>query len=387
MKRRSFLQGSVAGAAIASVPWLRAARLARADGNAGHLYELTSRPANYETARDTFTLQRTPSDRFYIRNHFDLPVGDPSTWATTWKLDVSGLVGKPRAFTLAELEKMKQTTVEAVLQCAGNGRGNFRPRVAGVQWRWGAMGNAEWTGVRLADVLAAAGGANKDAKHLQLQGLDKPTLEATPAFIRGIPIAKAIHADTIIALRMNGQPLSPHHGYPARLVVPGWVGDDWVKWLSRIELRADEAKGFFYETGYRFPQTPGPAGQPVPADQMKPMTKLVVKSQLGSISDGDVVASGTHDLIGVAFSGEARIKSVDITVDGGASWQPAKLEGKDTPYGFRLFRYPWQAKPGTFQIGSRATDATGATQPVEPVWNPSGYLYNAIEIVNVEVKS
>ena len=96
MKRRSFLQGSVAGAAIASVPWLRAARLARADGNAGHLYELTSRPANYETARDTFTLQRTPSDRFYIRNHFDLPVGDPSTWATTWKLDVSGLVGKPR---------------------------------------------------------------------------------------------------------------------------------------------------------------------------------------------------------------------------------------------------------------------------------------------------
>lgn len=384
MKRRTFVQGI---ATIAAASWLRAPRLARAQGlGEGHLYELTARPANYESARDTFTMQRTPLERFYIRNHFDLPLGDPKTWADTWKLEIRGVVNKPLTLTLGDLAKMKQTTVEAVLQCAGNGRGLFKPRVAGVQWRWGAMGNAEWTGVRLADVLAAAGLA-KEAKHLQLQGMDKPIVDKTPAFIRGIPIEKALHRDTLIALRMNGQPLSPMHGYPARLVVPGWVGDDWVKWLSTIDVLADEPKGFFYETGYRFPVTPGAPGQPVPPDQMKPMTKLVVKSLLGSVSSGDVLKAGPQQLVGVAFSGEARIKKVDVSIDGGTTWKPAALEGKDSAYGFRLFRFKWNAAPGVYKLASRATDSAGATQPIEPVWNPAGYLYNAVELVDVEVKS
>jgi len=150
--------------------WLRAPRLARADNG---LYELTSRPTNYESTRDTFTTRITPFDRFYIRNHFDPPAGDPKTWAATWKLELRGLVDKPRTFTLAQLDAMKQTTIEAVLQCAGNGRGLFRPRVPGVQWQWGAMGNAEWTGVRLGDLLAAAGVA-KTARFVQLQGMSVP---------------------------------------------------------------------------------------------------------------------------------------------------------------------------------------------------------------------
>jgi sulfite oxidase len=383
MQRRTLLRGSAAGLAIAGAHWLRVPKLVRADDKpAGHLYELTSRPANYESTRDTFTTRVTPIERFYIRNHFDIPTGDMADW----KLELKGLVAKPQTFTLAALEKMKQTTVEAVLQCAGNGRGLFVPRVPGVQWRWGAMGNAEWSGVRLADLLAAASVA-KDAQHVQVQGADKPTLEKTPAFIRGIPIAKAMHPDTLIALRMNGQPLSPHHGYPARLVVPGWVGDDWMKWLATIEVRADEPTAFYYQTGYRFPQTPGKPGEPVPADQMKPMTKLVVKAQLGSISNGDVIAPGRHDLVGVAFSGEARIKKVDITVDGGVTWKPATLDTHDSDYGFRLFRYAWDAKPGKTKIAARATDSAGAVQPATPVWNPSGYLYNAIEIIEVEVRA
>lgn len=382
MQRRNFLVGSAA--AIAAARWLRAPRLARADGT-GHLYELASRPANYESARDTYTTRITPLDRFYIRSHFDAPA-ESAVKPDSYKLEVKGLVAKPLVLTLADLEKMKQTKVEAVLQCAGNGRGNFRPRVPGVQWRWGAMGNAEWSGVRLADVLAAAGAA-KTAQHVQLQGHEKPTLEQTPAFIRGIPIAKAMHPDTLIALRMNGQPLSLHHGAPARLVVPGWVGDDWVKWLATIELRADEPKGFFFETGYRFPDKPGKPGEPVPADQTKPMTKLVVKSTIGSHADGDVITPGAHDVVGVAFSGETRIAKVDVTLDGGATWQPAKLEDADTPYGFRMFRYAWKAEPGKYKLGARATDRNGAVQPVEPVWNPAGYLFNAIELLDVEVKS
>jgi sulfite oxidase len=373
MERRTFLGGSAAALAMLRVP-----RLARADE--GTLLELTSRPANYEAVRDTFMTRITPLERFYIRNHFDAPAD-----LAAWKLDVSGLVDRPRTFALADLAKLKQVTVEAVLQCSGNGRGLFTPRVAGVQWRWGAMGNATWAGPRLADVLAAVG-VKKDARYVQLQGLEKPTLDKTPAFIRGIPITKALHRDTIVALRMNGRPLSMLHGAPARLVVPGWVGDDWVKWLAHVELRADEPKGYFYETAYCFPTTPGPAGQPVPPERMRPMQKLVVKSLIGSLSGGARLVAGTpRELVGVAFSGEARIAKVEITVDGGATWKPAKLED-DSDYGFRVFRYPWTPAAGAHRVAAKATDTAGATQPAEPVWNPSGYLYNAIEYVAVEAR-
>ena len=381
MQRRSLLQGAAAGLAA---HWLGVPKLARAEGEPGRLYELSPRPINYESTRDTFTTRITPLDRFYLRNHFDAPTGDPATWAASWKLEIKGSVAKPRTLVLADLQKMKQVKVEAVLQCAGNGRGLFTPHVPGVQWRWGAMGNAEWEGVRLADVLAAAGVA-KDAKHLALQGMEKPTLDKTPPFVRGIPLAKALHPDTIIALEMNGQPISPLHGYPARLVVPGWVADDWIKWLTMIEVRPDEPKGFWYETGYRFPITPGKPGEAIAPDQMRPMTKLPVKSLIGSISPGDKLAAGAHDLVGVAFSGEAQIKNVDITLDGGATWQPATLDAHDSKYGFRMFKLAWDAKPGKFRIGSRATDSAGAVQPVDPVWNPSGYLYNAIDLADVEV--
>jgi DMSO/TMAO reductase YedYZ molybdopterin-dependent catalytic subunit len=385
MQRRNLLKGAAAGVAVGlGRRWLGVPKLAWADGEAPHLYEMSSRPLNYESTRDTFTTRITPVDHFYLRNHFDAPVGDPATWASTWKLELTGTLARPRTVTLADLQKMKQVTVEAVLQCAGNGRGLFTPRVPGVQWRWGAMGNAEWEGVRLADLLAAAGVA-KDAKHLAVQGMEKPTLDKTPPFVRGLPIEKAMHPDTIIALKMNGQPISPLHGYPARLIVPGWVADDWIKWIVRIEARPDEPKGFWYETGYRFPVTPGKPGEAIPPDQMKPMTKLFVKSLIGSISPGDTLPSGPHELVGVAFSGEAQIKKVEVTLDGGATWQLAKLDAHASKYGFRLFRFAWNATAGKFRIGSRATDSAGAVQPVAPVWNPSGYLFNAIDLADVVV--
>ena len=374
--RRTFLGGSAAGLALAfsRVPTLRA-------DTGNHLIELASRPTNYESVRSTFTERITPLERFFLRNHFDAPV-DPQH---TWKLSVTGLVGKPLALTLAELAKMKQTTIEAVLQCAGNGRGLFKPRVPGVQWKYGAMGNAEWTGVRLAEVLKAAG-VTKDAKHLQLRGADKPVVGQTPPFIRGIPIEKALHPDTLIALKMNGKPLSPLHGFPARLVVPGWVGDDWIKWLTEIDVRAGEAQGFFYDTGYRFPSPPGKPGEAVPPANMQVMTKHPVKSLIGSIEGGARVAHGELELVGVAFSGEARITKVEITLDG-STWQAADLDAHDSDYGFRVFRKKVTVAAGTLTIGSRATDSAGATQPKEPVWNPSGYLHNAVDLVRVEVRA
>ena len=380
LDRRRFLKSSLAGAAAAAW-WLRAPTLAWAKGK-DELLRLTERPLNYESVRSTFTTRITPVGRFYLRNHFDLPQVEVSKW----RLSVHGLVEKPLSLSLADLSRMPQVTVEAVLQCAGNGRALFTPHVPGVQWRYGAMGNAEWTGVRVKDVLALAG-VKPDAAFVQLQGAEKPVMSTTPQFIRALPLQKAMHPDTLFALQMNGKPLAPNRGQPARIVVPGWVGDDWVRALVDVEVRADEPKAWYYDTAYRFPVTPGAPGAGIPADQMKPMTRLNVKSLLGSLSDGDQLRAGTQQLAGVAFSGETSVDKVELSFDGGKSWQPAQLDGPSTPYGFRLFRHSWKAEPGSYEILCRATDNSGATQPDVPVWNPSGYLYNAPDRVKVEVRS
>ena len=380
MDRRSFLKSSALGLAAAAY-WLEVPSLAYAEEGLT-LVPLSRRPPNYESLRSTFTTRLTPLERFFLRNHFDIPRVDEKAW----RLEVRGLVEKPLSLTVGELQKLPQVKVEAVLQCAGNGRGLFKPRVPGVQWRFGAAGNAEWTGVRLRDVLALAR-PKEGAAQLRLQGAERPTMSTTPAFIRGIPLEKALHADTLVALKMNGRPLSPYHGSPARLVVPGWVGDDWMKWLTEVEVLPDEPKGFFYETAYRYPVKPGAPGEAIPAEQMKPMTKLNVKSIIGSLEDGKVLRPGTHEVVGVAFSGEAGIAGVELSFDGGSTWQPATLEGPATPYGFRVFRHPWRPEPGRHVVASRATDTAGARQPDVATWNPSGYLYNAIDRVEVEVRA
>jgi DMSO/TMAO reductase YedYZ molybdopterin-dependent catalytic subunit len=380
LNRRRFLQSSLAGAAAAAC-WLKVPGLARAKGSE-ELIRMTERPLNYESVRSTFTTRITPVGRFYLRNHFDIPKVD----IATWRLKVRGLAEKPLSLSLADLQRMPQAKVEAVLQCAGNGRGLFTPHVPGVQWRFGAMGNAEWTGVRLRDVLALAG-PKEAAAFVQLQGAEKPAMSATPQFIRAIPLAKALQPDTLLALKMNGKPLALNRGRPVRLVVPGWVGDDWVRALVDVELRSDEPKTFYYDPAYRFPVAPGAPGAAIPADQMKPMTTINVKSLLGSLSDGDVLRPGVHPLAGVAFSGEAGIDRVELSFDAGKSWTAADLDGPATPYGFRVFRHAWKAEPGRYEVACRATDSNGATQPETPVWNPGGYLFNAIERVKVEVRS
>jgi sulfite oxidase len=345
------------------------------------MLERASRPLNYETPLDAFATRITPIDRFYIRNHFDLPNVD----AASWRLSIEGLVDKPLTLALGDLEKLEQVTVEAVLQCAGNGRGLFVPQVPGVQWQRGAVGNARWTGPRLKDVLALAH-PKKGARFLELQGHERPVLDKTPKFIRGIPLAKGMQQDTIIALRMNDKPLPMAHGLPARLVVPGWVADDWMKWLARIALLADEPKGFFYETAYRFPTTPGAPGAAVPPDKMQPMQQLVVKSLIATPTDQSVLLPGRATVRGVAFSGEHGIKKVEVSIDGGTSWKAAHLESGGR-YGFTVFELVFDAKPGKLRILSRASDGAGAVQPATPVWNPSGYLYNAIDGVDVEVRA
>ena len=379
MDRRSFLQWSAVSLATAASTTAKAAQ----PGAEGGLFrEMTSRPANYESPRSVLTQRLTPVDRFYARNHFDTPIVD----VASWRLSIGGQVAKPLSLSLADLQAMPQTTVEAVLQCSGNGRALFQPRMPGVQWERGAVGNAEWTGVRLNDVLAKAGVA-PSARYVQVQGAERPVLPKTPAFIRGIPLTKAMHGDTIIALHMNGQPLPRQHGAPARLVVPGWVADDWIKWLTTIELLDGEPKGFWYETAYRFPDAPGTPGAPVAPEHMKVMTAMNVKSVIGSIEHGAVLAPGPVEIVGVAWSGDGHaITKVEVSVDG-TTWQRATLDGAASKYGFRVFRSTWRAPPGPAVLRARATDDSGAAQPDAPVWNPSGYLWNAIDPVTVEVRS
>lgn len=382
MDRRTFLSGVASAGAVAASPLWAQAGSADLPVDGRGLIELSSRPTNYESTRAVFVERLTPTKHFYLRSHHDAPVIDPATW----RLALTGLVEQPLSLSLRELERMPQTTVEAVLQCAGNGRALFEPRMPGVQWQRGAMGNAQWRGVRLRDVLQRAR-PRVEAKHAWLRGADGSMMPTTPSFLRAVPMAKALHEDTLIALSMNGQPLPHLHGGPARLVMPGWVADGWTKWIKDIVISADEPPGFFYETAYRFPRTPVAAGAIVPAENMAPMSSLTVKSIIASPAGDQPLRPGQHDVVGVAFSGGAGVARVEVRVDDGP-WRVARLEGPATPYGFRVFHSVFQpTKPGRYRLQSRAVDERGATQPEQPAWNPSGYLYNAIDPVTVEVSA
>ena len=344
----------------------------------------SSRPIDLETPVGWFERDLTPTEAFFVRTHHDEPRLD----AATWRLRVEGMVGRPVELTLADLQALPRHEVTAVLQCSGNGRAFFEPKVPGVPWEKGAVGNARWAGARLADVLAKAG-VGPGAKHVVLQGADRPVLPTTPRFGRSIPLEKALHPDTLVAYEMNGEPLPYLHGYPARLVVPGWVGDDWVKWLGTLRVQDREFEGFFMQTAYRYPKRPvEPGAKVLPADTA-PMSEMVVKSLIAAPLAGARVPRGPVPVRGVAWTGgDARITKVEVSADGGRTWAVARLEGEDRPYAWRRWAFDWTAaagRPGgavTFM--ARATDDRGRVQPVgASPWNPSGYQWNAADHVEV----
>ncbi len=342
----------------------------------------SSRPFDLETPVEGFQTRLTPNELFFLRSHHP----EPAVIAADWTLSLDGLVESPFKLGLAQLEAAPRAAVTAVLQCSGNGRAFFRPRVAGVPWEKGAVGNAEWTGARLMELLERAR-PKPEARWVVLRGLDLPLVKAPP-FVRAIPLERALHPDTLVAYQMNGETLPPLHGYPARLVVPGWVGDDWVKWLSRITLTAEEPDEFYYRTAYRYPTEVVEPGSKVPPEKMAVMTEMVVKSLFATPSQGTRVSAGrTVEVQGVAWSGgEAVVTRVDVGA-GESDWHQAELEGEPAPYGWRIFRYRWQPPgPGRYTLRSRATDDRGAVQPLGPSpWNPSGYQWNTADSLTLEV--
>lgn len=323
----------------------------------------------------------TPVPHFFVRNHMHEPA---TLEAADWSLTIGGEVEKRLTLSLADLAKLEPHTVTNTLECAGNGRAFQNPRVPGVQWQRGAVGTARFTGPRLRDVLQRAG-VKPTGKHVMFHGLDEVPGKVPP-FIRSIPLEKATDADTLIALQMNGAALTKHHGFPARALVPGWVGAASCKWLSEIRVLDKEFDGNFMNPGYRMPNQPIKPGEAVKPEDTHPVTALGVKSIIAGPTDGASLKSRSIHIQGAAWAGEGDIARVEISTDGGATWQAAQLGKDQAHYAWRLWSYAWKApNSGDYTIQSRATDSQGRTQPATAVWNPSGYLYNAIDQVKIHV--
>jgi sulfite oxidase len=325
----------------------------------------------------------TPVSHFYLRNHMFEPA---KIDMASWKLTITGEVATPLTLTQADLEKLPARSLTNTLECAGNGRSLQSPKVPGIQWGKGAVGNATFSGPTLKSLLAKAG-VKDSGKHVQFRGLDQVPGKVPP-FIRSIPIEKATDGDTLIATQMNSAPLHPHHGFPARTITPGWVGAASCKWLTEIAVLATPGDGNFMTPGYRFPNTPGKPGEAIKPEDTHPLTALTVKSAIAAPADGAKLKPGAQVIQGVAWAGEADITKVEISTDGGVSWNAAQLGKDHARYAWRQWSLNWKPpKSGDYVILSRATDSQGRTQPDAPVWNPSGYLYNAYDQVKVYVQA
>jgi sulfite oxidase len=339
-------------------------------------------PEDFEMPLDGFSTWITPNDRFFVRTHLYKPTVD----VNQWKLRVSGLVSTPLTLDLAELRKLPRVEVVSVLECAGNGRSFYQPTVTGMQWRYGAVGNARWAGVRLADVLRKAG-LHSGAKEILFNGADVP-MGTMPDFVRTVPAAKALHPDTLLAYEMNGQPLPASHGFPLRLIVPGWAGDSWVKWVTEIEARDREFDGFFMKTAYRRPVRTIMPGSAVDAADMQPVTSIRPKSVIASPREGEKLGRGAVTVRGAAWAGESPVARVDVSTDSGRTWRAAKLGSEQAKYGWRLWEFAWTPPAaGSYVLMAQASDAAGEKQPLAADWNPSGYLYNVVHQVRVEAGS
>jgi DMSO/TMAO reductase YedYZ molybdopterin-dependent catalytic subunit len=319
---------------------------------------VTATPENSETPLEGLRGWVTPTRLFFVRNHFDVPPLDPADW----RLHVTGRVRHPRTWTLDELLALPERTVFATVECAGNGRSFLKPHVHGVQWGAGAVGHAEWTGVPLRLVLDEAG-VSPGAVEVLFEGADRGSEGDHPepmSFARALPLAKALHADTLLAFRMNGEPLEPAHGHPLRLFVPGWYGVASVKWLTRIEVLDRPFRGYFQTVKYTRQR------RGVNGPETEVVGPMAPKSELVRPRPGEVLGPGRNRLFGVAWAGEEPVARVEISADDGRTWNRADLIGPQAPYSWTLWEYLWEAAaPGDYDVLVRAVSASGKAQPME----------------------
>jgi DMSO/TMAO reductase YedYZ molybdopterin-dependent catalytic subunit len=339
---------------------------------------VTATPENSETPLEGVRSWVTPTRLFFVRNHFPVPAIDPATW----RLRVEGCVREPRDWTWEELQQLPERTVFATVECAGNGRSFLQPLVGGVQWGAGAVGHAEWTGVPLRLVLEESG-VQAETVEILCEGADVGTESDHPEpmrFARSLPLAKALHPDTLLAFRMNGELLEPAHGFPLRLFVPGWYGVASVKWLDRIEAISQPFRGYFQSTKYTV-KRPGRHG--LETEVVGPMT---VKAEMIRPRGGDELGIGCNRLFGVAWAGEDPVSRVEVSTDGGTTWAEANFIGPQAAYSWTLWEYLWEVdRAGDHELLVRAMSAGGAVQPLRHDPLNGGYLIHHSRPTRVRV--
>ena len=341
---------------------------------------VTAWPENSETPLESIQGWVTPNRLFFVRNHFESPTIDLSSW----RLRVEGRIDHPAEWTWEQLLALPQRSVFATVECAGNGRSFLHQKVAGVQWGAGAIGHAEWTGVPLARLLEQAG-IRPGAVEVLFEGCDQGSESDHPEsmhFARSLPLAKALDRDTLLVTRMNGELLSASHGFTLRLFVPGWYGVASVKWLRRIEVLDRPYQGYFQSVKYTV-QRATPSGTATVV-----VGPMAVKSELIRPAAGSELGIGTNRLFGVAWAGEESVARVEVSTDAGRTWNPADLIGPQTPYSWTPWEYLWEvAEPGEYSLLTRAVSASGRVQPTQHDPLHGGYLIHFSRPIPVRVQT
>ena len=325
----------------------------------------------------------TPNERFYVRCHFPIP----EIAAENWRLRVEGAVGTALELNYDDLRQMPQHTLTATMECAGNGRSFLQPKVKGVQWDLGAVGNAEWTGVLLKDVLGRAG-LKEDAIEVILEGADKGEIKEAPRpageihYARSLPLAKA-EKDVLLALALNGEPLSASHGFPLRAVAPGWFGMASVKWLQRIVVSTTPFEGYYQSIDYTYWKR-RVDGLPT----LVPLRAMQVKAQIARPRMNEAIpARQTYRVYGAAWSGDGDVTQVEVSADGGTHWSEAKLLGEPVANAWRFWEFLWET-PATGTrciLIARAIDSAGRTQPAERMADYGSYMVNQWLPIEVQI--
>ena len=323
----------------------------------------------------------TPVGLHYLLVHYDIPAIDPAQW----RLQIGGAVERTLSLSLEDLRALPAVTLPVTLECAGNGRALLEPRPLSQPWLTEAVSTAAWTGVPLRAVLAEAR-LREEAVEVLFSGLDRGIEGGVEQhYERSLQRDEALGDDVLLAYELNGSPLPPQHGFPLRLIVPGWYGMAHVKWLGAITAMTEPFAGYQQSVGYRLYDADGVPGAPV--TRMLPRSLTIPPGIPDFASRERFLDAGVHRLEGRAWSGRAPVTRVELSVDGGSTWDDARLAEPVGEFAWRGWSYEWDASvPGRYVISSRATDGAGNRQPVEPQWNLKGYANNAIERVPVTVR-
>ena len=347
------------------------------------LIQLADKPPNYESPLEYFRTPITPNNEFFVRYHLaDIPEVD----AKTYKISVGGDGAMGQAeITLDDLKKMPAVEIVAVNQCSGNRRGLSKPHVAGVEWGYGAMGCAKWKGARLKDILDKVG-LKKEAIEIAFNGADGPVVDKTPDFIKSLPVWKATDENTIVAYEMNGAPLPHFNGFPARLIVPGWTGTYWMKHLISVTALTKPQGGFWMNPAYRIPLGKFPVVARFTSQEYAPntpITEIVVNSLITSHRDGEKIKRGKLTVSGLAWDGGYGINKVEVSTDGGKTWQTATLGQDLGRFAFRPWSFTLNAKRGKNSVMVTATNKIGQGQTSELIFNPAGYHNNVMQNITL----